>query len=128
MADNGGLSRREARFVSALLASSSVGDAAAVAGVSERSASRYLAREAVRAELARRHAGVLGHVAARLVGAMSESLEVLRAVQSDTCASASARVSAARAILESGLKLSEVVALSERVAILEARLEAVSRE
>jgi len=52
----------------------------------------------------------------------------LRAVQSDTCASASARVSAARAILESGLKLSEVVALSERVAILEARLEAVSRE
>jgi len=59
---------------------------------------------------------------------MSESLEVLRAVQSDTCASASARVSAARAILESGLKLSEVVALSERVAILEARLEAVSRE
>lgn len=124
MADNGGLSRREARLVSALLASSSVGDAAALAGVSERSASRYLARAEVRAELARRQAGVLAHVSARLLEAMSESVEVLRELQRDEHASASARVSAARAMLESGLKLSELVALSERVAILEARQEA----
>jgi phage terminase small subunit len=125
MADIGALSRREVRFIGALVVSASVGEAAALAGVSERSASRYLARAEVRAELARRQAGVLAHVSARLLEAMSESVEVLRELQSDECASASARVSAARAMLESGLKLSELVALDERVTMIEARQEAM---
>jgi len=124
MAHNGALSRREQALVAALLVSATIAEAARLAGVSERSASRYLARAEVRAELARRQAGVLAHVSARLLEAMSESVEVLRELQRDEHASASARVSAARAMLESGLKLSELVALSERVAILEARQEA----
>jgi len=124
MARDGALSRREQALVAALLVSATIAEAARLAGVSERSASRYLARAEVRAELARRQAGVLAHVSARLLEAMSESVEVLRELQRDEHASASARVSAARAMLESGLKLSELVALSERVAILEARQEA----
>ena len=83
MADIGALSRREVRFIGALVVSASVGEAAALAGVSERSASRYLARAEVRAELARRQAGVLAHVSARLLEAMSESVEVLRELQRD---------------------------------------------
>lgn len=125
MADNGGLSRREVRFIGALVASASVSDAARLASVSERSASRYLARAEVRAELARRQAGVLAHVSARLLEGMAESVEVLRELQSDERASASARVSAARAMLESGLKLAELVALEQRVTMIEARQEAM---
>jgi len=128
MADTGGLSWREARLVAALLVSPSVSAAAAAAGVSERSASRYLARPRVRAELAVQQSGALGHVAARLVLAMGESVEVLRSVQSDKAVSASARVAAARALLASGLQLAELVALSERVAQLEARLGVVQHD
>lgn len=120
MADNGLLSQREARLVRALLVSASVGEAARVASVSPRSASRYLARPEVRAELARCAAGTLAHVSSRLADAMAEALEVLREVQSDKAASTGARVSAARAILESGLRLSELVSLESRVALLEA--------
>ena len=54
-----------------------------------------------------------------------DSVEVLRELQRDEHASASARVSAARAMLESGLKLAELVALDERVTMIEARQEAM---
>lgn len=82
----------------------------------------------MRAELAVQQSGALGHVAARLVLAMGESVEVLRSVQSDKAVSASARVAAARALLASGLQLAELVALSERVAQLEARLGVVQHD
>jgi len=123
MADNGRLTRAEARFVAALVASPTVSQAAALAQVSERSAYRFLARPEVRAELAQRSGAVLSQVSVRLADAMGSAVEGLLELASDAQASASARVSAYRALLEGGLKLAEIVALSDRLAVVEARLD-----
>lgn len=123
VSDNVRLSAREVRFIGALVGGASESDAAAVAGVSDRTARRWLVRPAVRQELARCSAAVLGEVSVRLVAVMSEAIDVLRSVMSDPAASAPARTSAARAVLEVGLRLAELVSLSDRVAVLEAHQE-----
>ena len=58
-------------------------------------------------------------VARRVACQMGTALDVLSEVMEDTAAHPGARVSAARAVLESGLRLAELVSLSERVAELE---------
>jgi len=116
------LSSREVRFIGALLGGQDVPACAELAGVSERTGWRYLERPAVRSELARRQDAALGEASARLSVAMSESVDVLREVMRDKVASAPARVSAARAVLDAGLKLSELVSLAERLSEVERRL------
>ncbi len=122
MADNGRLTRAEARFVGAALGCATIEQAAQVAQVSERSAYRFLARSAVRAELARRSAGVLSQVSARLADAMGEGVEVLREIALDKGVHPGARVSAARGLVDAGLRLAELVALEDRLAAVEAAL------
>lgn len=121
------LSGREARFIGALLDGSSVPGAAEVAGVSERTGWRYLERVDVRGELARRQAAALAEASARLSVVMAEAVEVLREVMCDAEVAAargsSVRVSAARAALDSGLRLGELVSLADRVAVLEVRAD-----
>lgn len=122
MGENRSLTARQRRFVGALLAAPSVRAAAEVAGCAESSAWRWLGDAAVRDELARRQDGILGHVARRLASEMGEALDVLHSVMCDPEAADAPRVSAARAVLESGLRLAELVTLAERVADLERRV------
>ena len=64
----------------------------------------------------------LSQAAARCSGAMGAALEVLLSIAENIEAPASARVSAARAILDSGLRMRESLELSERVAVLEEKI------
>ncbi len=105
--------------MAAALSAPTLREAAHLAGVSEPTAWRYLRAPAVRQELAARQDDILGHVARRLASEMGAALDVLSEVMEDTAAHPGARVSAARAILETGLRLAELVTLSERVAALE---------
>ena len=107
--------------MAAVLSAPTLREAARAAGVSEPTAWRYLRAPAVRQELAARQDGILGHVARRLACEMGRALDVLSEVMGDTAAHPGARVSAARAVLESGLRLAELVTLSERVTELERR-------
>jgi len=50
-------------------------------------------------------------------------MDVLVEIMRDEEASDSSRVSAARAVLDSGLRLAELVTLAERVAAIEDRME-----
>lgn len=120
--ENERLTARKRRFIAALLATPTVRGAAEEAGISETSAWRYLSDPAVKGELAQRQDGILGHVARRLASEMGEALDVLHGVMTDATANDAPRVSAARAVLESGLRLAELVTLAERVATLEERL------
>lgn len=122
MTQIGALSRRQRRFLAALLTASSVRDAANAAGVSERAAWRYLADPAVKAELAQRQDAVLGQAARRLAGAMGQALTVLEEVMQSRTATDSAKVAAARGVLECGLRVVELAALGDRLAALEERL------
>jgi phage terminase small subunit len=121
VSENERLTTKQRRFVAASLSALTVRDAAHLAGVSEPTAWRYLQSPAVRQELAERQDGILGHVARRLASEMGQALDVLSEVMQDEAANPAPRVSAAKAVLECGLRLAELVSLSERVAELERR-------
>jgi len=118
----GKLSLRQRRFIAALIAAPTVRSAAAQAGIAESSAWRYLGDPSVKAALAERQDSVLAHVSRRLGEEMGVALLVLSIIMRDKRASDGARVSAARAILDSGLRLYEIVSLGDRVAALEQRM------
>lgn len=122
MGDDRTLTTRQRRFVAALLSEKTVTAAAEAAKVAPRTAWNYLADDAVRAELARRQDGILGHVSRRLATEMETALDVLHEVMVNADAPDAPRVSAARAVLDGGLKLAELVALAERVSQLEERM------
>ena len=119
MSENERLTTKQRRLVAAALSAPTLREAAHLAGVSEPTAWRYLRAPAVRQELAARQDGILGQVARRLACQMGAALDALSEVMEDTAAHPGARVSAARAVLESGLRLAELVSLSARVAELE---------
>lgn len=125
MTENGiDLNARQRRFVAALVANATVRDAAAAAEIGERTAWRYLQQPAVKEALSERQDVVLAHVSRRLATEMGAALDVLGSIMRDRAASDAARVSAARAVLDSGLKLAELVSLAERVTLLEERVTA----
>jgi phage terminase small subunit len=126
MGDSECLTTKKRRFVAALLASPTIVKAAETAGVSETTAWRYLSDSTVRREVADRQGAMLAQASAGVVGDMAKAREVLCDVMANELASAASRVSAARAILECGLRLFELVTLADRVAILEDRMGEVN--
>lgn len=87
-----------------------------------RTAHTYLDDPHVKVALGVAQSQALAGVTRQLVGAMTEALRTLRQVNM-TCEQPAPRVSAARAILEYGLKSCELVELERRVSELEARME-----
>jgi len=123
MAENGSLTVRQRRFVLALLESPTVREAAQVAGVGETTAWRYLSEDSVRAELARRTDGLLTQAASGLLSDMAEARATLLGVMRSATAGDGAKVSAARAVLDAGLRLFELYSLADRMAAVEQRIE-----
>ena len=122
MADNGTLSQKQQRFIRALLTAKSIREAAGTARISERTAWRWLQDERVKAEAARLQDTVLAEATRQATTLLGEALDVLAGVMRDPLYSATARVSAARAVLESGLRFSELITLEQRVEALEQKL------
>jgi len=122
MGENERLNRRQRRFVAALLVSPTIEQAAQVAGIAPSTAYRYLREPAVKAELGQALDGALGQAARQVVAEMGAALETLEAIHQDSEAPASARVSAARTILQAGPALREALDLAERVTALEQKL------
>ena len=121
------LSTRQKRFVVAMLTAATIAEAAELAGVSERTARRYLSNPAVRRALGQALDDALTQAAGQVVNAMCAALTTLEEIHGDGEAPTGARVSAARAILEGGPKLREALDLSQRLAELE-RLILESKE
>jgi len=119
-----GLSHRQRRFVLALLETPTIRHAAKAAEISETTAWKYLGDAQVRSELANRTDAMITQAGAGLLADMASARAVLKTVMLDGRAPHASRVSAARAILDAGLRLFELVALTERVNALEDRLEA----
>ncbi|MBC7294190.1 MAG: hypothetical protein H5T84_08860 [Thermoleophilia bacterium] len=123
MGESERLTAKQARFCAALLEARSIREAARMAGVAESTAWRFLSRSEVRRALSERQAAILAQAAAALATDMAQAREVLRAIMGNPQAAPGVRVAAARAVLEAGLRLFELVTLSERVAVLEEHLE-----
>lgn len=122
------ISRNRERAISALLSSPSIPEAAKASGLSERSLYRWLQDEEFQETYQAARREVVKHAVTTVQAAMSKAVETLREIMEDTDAPASARVSAARAVLDLGLKATEIEDLQRRVAEIEALLKGGERE
>ena len=116
-----GLTDKQAAFLPALLSYPTIKEACFSSGISEATAWRWLNSDSKFREqyrLARRQ--VVEHVIVRIQTDAASAAKVLRDVADDKEASASARVSAAKSIIELAVKAVEI-------GDVEARLEALER-
>ncbi|NLE77492.1 MAG: hypothetical protein GX605_12170 [Chloroflexi bacterium] len=118
MAQTDRLTAQQRAFVVALFGHTVEGAAAGV-GISPRTAWRWLALAHVKEAVQHAQQEALEAVTRRAVQAMTGALAVLQEVAADRQSPTGSRVSAARAILENGLRFAEVVTLEARIAALE---------
>lgn len=126
MASKIDLAQRHDKFLSALLASPDVAEAARTAGIGLRTAYRYLGDQEFKERYAEARREAVNLAISKLQAAMSEAVGALRAILSGAEASPSARVAAARTLLDLGLKATETDDLSARVAALEKEINKFS--
>jgi hypothetical protein len=111
--------RADSALVAALAAGKTVQDAARVGHVSERTVYRRLADPDFRHELSDARAAMVDRATGRLADAMSGAVEALVGL-AEHATSEPARVSAARAVVEFGMRMREVEEFERRLAELEA--------
>jgi hypothetical protein len=111
---------KQAAALAALLAHPTVRDAARAAKVAEGTIWRYLSDPTFAAHYQEARRQATEHLIARLTADSTKAAKVLIDVAEDEAAPASARVSAARAIIEQALKGAELRDLMERIDALEA--------
>jgi len=116
-------SRKMELFIAALLIEGSIERAAHSAGIGVATAWRWHSMKEFQAELKSRQKEITEHVVTSIKSAMSEALEVLRSIMSDAENPASARVAAARSILDNGFKAIETADILTRLEALESTLE-----
>ena len=115
------------KILSALIATKTIGAAAVAAGVSERTIYSRLADDAFRAEYERRQSMTLDAACKALQEAMTDAVDVLTNIMQDAENSPQSRISAARSVLEYGVKLTELTDLAARVAALETAAKEAGR-
>ncbi len=113
------LSPNQAKALSALLTHLSIAEAASACGLNERTVRRYLEDATFSAEYLRARRLLVSQTTGQLQAATGEAVGALRAVMEDQAAPASARVAAARVVLELSYKGVEVEDLARRVEALE---------
>lgn len=113
--------KNEDALLVALACGATVESAARQCGLSERTIYRRLRQSAFQARLQGVRSDMVGRAAAMLTAAGLESVRTLLELQKPAV-SAAVRLGAARAVLEIGLKMREVVELEQRMATLEEQL------
>lgn len=122
MAENGTLTTRQRRALTAILGAPTLDTAAAACGIARRSLERYLSQPDFRAALVAAEAQALDQAGRVLVAGQAQALAVLADVMSDPNARPGDRRAAAVAWLDLVLKWREQRVLEERIAVLEAAL------
>lgn len=112
--------KNDEKIIAALIAENTIPAAAAAAGVHESTIFRRLADDAFRAEYERRRRATLDAACKALQAVMTDAVEVLTGIMKDSETGPSARISAARSVLDYGVKLTELTDLAARVEALEA--------
>ena len=117
------LSRKHEQTIAALLTCDSITAAAADCGVAEATVHRWLKDVVFQTAYREARRAVVQHAIAQVQRATGDAVETLRSVMQDREAPASARVSAAKAVLETAVKAVELEDLEARIAALEAASE-----
>lgn len=122
MSENKSLSAKQEKALQALLEVPTTRAAAQAAGVSEATIWRWLADVTFATIYREARTKSLESTLTALQAAGADAVKALREVMNDTAAKGSERVSAAKAIIELGLKGREVLETESRLAALEDRL------
>lgn len=116
------------KVLSALLSEPTIKAAATRARVSEVTIWRYLKEPDFAAKYRKLRREVVEHTLLRMQGDISGAVGVLQAIATDTEQPASARVAAAKAIIERTLHVVELGDMAARLAELETRVQAQQEE
>ncbi|ACL06907.1 phage protein [Desulfatibacillum aliphaticivorans] len=116
------LSRKQEAAILGLLTLPTMAQAAESAGITSRTLLRWLKNEDFIEAYRQARREVVQQAVAGIQGAMSEALDTLRGVMKDAQATPAARVSAARTILDMGLKGVELEDVLVRLEALETQL------
>jgi len=112
-----GRTNADSALLLALAAGKTIAEAALAAGVSERTVARRLADPDFRRRVGELRADMVGRALGRMSDSMVDAADTLRALL--LAEGESARLGAARSILELGNKLKEWVELEQRLTALE---------
>ena len=113
------LDASQVKFLAALLEEPTIGKAASVAGVSTRTGMRYLQDDDFKEAFSEVKRAAVAQALARVQSVAGFAVAALVQVMADKKTPPSARVSAARTLLESALKAAELEGFEERLAELE---------
>jgi hypothetical protein len=113
------LSRKQEALISALLTAPRLADAAQTAGIGEVTAWRWLKDVTFQAAYREARRAVVQHAITQVQQATGEAVETLRRVMQDPEAPASAKVSAAKNILDTAIRAVEIEDLEARITTLE---------
>ena len=119
MTASGAISRKQELAIVALVACGSITAAAQQCGVAEGTLHRWLKHTVFQAAYREARRAMVQHAITQVQRATGEAVETLRTVMQDAEAPASARVSAAKAVLETAVKAVELEDLEARIATLE---------
>jgi DNA-binding MurR/RpiR family transcriptional regulator len=111
--------RKKEQAIAALLSNPTIEEAAKAAGIGSATLWRWLQDAGFKAEYRRARREAMEQAAAQLQQASSAAVRALREVVEDTNGPSSARVMAARNVLDFGLKAIELEDLEERISALE---------
>jgi len=114
--------RKHEEAVLALLAHSTVPEAARAVGIGERTLWKWMQREDFREAYRKARAEVVRHAVAQVQRGMGKAVETLVEVMEDKGAPQGSRVSAAKAMLDLGLRAVEFEELEARLTKLEAQV------
>jgi hypothetical protein len=114
------LTRKQEAAISALLTQGTLAESAALAGIGEATLRRWLQRDDFQAAYRRARREAVSQAVAHLQRVSGEAVDTLRAIMNDDQKPASARVTAARVILDMSIKAVELEDLEVRIAALEA--------
>ena len=113
------LSQNQEKAIAALLASPSIPAAAKVVGIGQSTLCRWLKLDGFKDAYLNAKKEVVCQAVGKVQSAMTEAVCTLQTVMADLEAPASARVAAARAILDLGLRAFEMEEFEQRLKILE---------
>lgn len=116
-------SRKQEEAIAALLASPTLAEAARAAGIGEATLWRWLQQEDFRRRYEEARRELVRQALVYVQGVIGEAVKVLRQVMNGPAYPATAKVSAARTLLEAALKAGEAAELEERIARLERLME-----
>jgi phage terminase small subunit len=122
------LTPRQRRFVEALLTARSAREAAAMVGVGEKAAYRWLRLPHIKRAIAEAEGQTLEEVARRLLNMQGQALQALESVLNDPQAKQSDRIRAIELALSHVLRLREATALEERLGELERKVMEIKDE